>query len=72
MSDILVFKFGGASVKDAEGIKNLAGIVKLNADKKILIVVSAMDKTTNRLEEITRAYFDRNSGADEILASHKA
>ena len=72
MSNILVFKFGGASVKDAEGIMNLAKIVKLNANNELLIVVSAMDKTTNRLEEITRAYFNRKEGAEEILASVKA
>ena len=53
---IHVFKFGGASVKDAEGVKNLAKIVDFNKDKKILIVVSAMGKTTNALEQLTAAY----------------
>jgi aspartate kinase len=72
MSDICVFKFGGASVKDAEGVKNLAKIVQLNNDKPLLIVVSAMDKTTNRLEELTRAYFNRERSAEEILVSVKA
>lgn len=72
MSDILVFKFGGASVKDADGVKNLAKIVNLNVGKPLLIVISAMDKTTNRLEELTRAYFNRGDNAEEILTSVKA
>ena len=47
-----VFKFGGASVKDAEGVRNMAAIVRGYAIKPLIIVVSAMDKTTNALEEI--------------------
>ena len=72
MSDILVFKFGGASVKDADGVKNLVKIVNLNIGKPLLIVVSAMDKTTNWLEELTRVYFNRGDHTEEILASVKA
>ncbi|MFZ6665822.1 aspartate kinase [Peijinzhouia sedimentorum] len=49
---MIVFKFGGASVKDAEGIQNLAKILKLYSDKKIVCIVSAMGKTTNALEQI--------------------
>jgi len=71
MSDILVFKFGGASVKDADGVKNLATIVSLNNSKPLLIVVSAMGKTTNKLEELTRAYFNREGNTEEILSSVK-
>ena len=62
-----VFKFGGASVKDADGIKNLAKILKINSDKKLLIVISAMGKTTNALEELTKAYFDKLNTIDEIF-----
>lgn len=51
-----VFKFGGASVKDASGIKNLAEIVKDYPSNNLLIVVSAMGKITNKLEELTWAY----------------
>lgn len=58
---MLVYKFGGASVKDAAGVINLANIIKRNADKQLLIVVSAMGKTTNALEELTKAY---TTGAD--------
>src|ERR1035437_6324293 len=54
-----VFKFGGASVKDAEGVRNLASIVKSYPDD-LIIVVSAMGKTTNALESLTKNYFNRN------------
>lgn len=47
-----VFKFGGASVKDADGVKNLTDIVKSFKDDSLVIVVSAMGKTTNKLEEL--------------------
>lgn len=47
-----VFKFGGASVKDAEGVKNVATIISSYREIPILVVVSAMGKTTNALEEL--------------------
>lgn len=57
-----VFKFGGASVKDAAAVKNAASIVKQFSGNNLLIVVSAMGKTTNNLERLVNAYFyDRNS-----------
>ena len=52
-----VFKFGGASLRDADAIRNVAEILTLFKDDLILIVVSAMGKTTNALEEIARAYW---------------
>ena len=60
---MLVFKFGGASVKDADGIFNLAKVVKNYSADQVLIVVSAMGKTTNALENLTRAYVN---GSDEL------
>ena len=66
-----VFKFGGASVKDADGIKNLAKIVQLNRDKQLLIVVSAMGKTTNALEELTKAYTRQREDPQQVLAGIK-
>jgi aspartate kinase len=48
-----VLKFGGASVKDAEGIRNLAKIVAAEKDN-LLIVVSAFGKTTNALESLLK------------------
>ena len=47
-----IFKFGGASVKDAEGVENLRNILSAENEARI-IVVSAFGKTTNNLEEIT-------------------
>ena len=52
---ILVFKFGGASVKSAEAINNVVNILKLYKNRKIVVVVSAMGKTTNQLESLFEA-----------------
>lgn len=54
-----VFKFGGASVKDAAGVRNLADIVSREG-QNIVVVVSAMGKTTNALEDLVRAYINKN------------
>lgn len=55
-----VFKFGGASVKDAESVKNVATILNTNTSKdRLCVVVSAMGKTTNLLEEIAKNYFNK-------------
>ena len=47
-----VFKFGGASVKDANGVRNLERIVRLEGAHDLMVVVSAMGKTTNALERV--------------------
>ncbi len=52
-----VFKFGGASVKDAASVKNVAEILKKYANQPILVVVSAMGKTTNALEKLAYAHY---------------
>lgn len=52
MSNIRVFKFGGASVKNPAGIRNVASIIQHHMDQPLLVVVSAMDKTTNELEKL--------------------
>lgn len=67
-----VFKFGGASVKDAGGVKNLAEIVKNYPSNNLLIVVSAMGKTTNKLEELHSAYLKNDTRAQAILEEAKA
>ncbi|EAZ79468.1 aspartate kinase [Algoriphagus machipongonensis] len=54
MSKTIVYKFGGASVKDADAMKNLLDILRNRLRKNMVIVVSAMGKTTNSLEEILR------------------
>ena len=50
-----VFKFGGASVKDANAVKNVCNILSLYKNEKIIVVVSAMGKTTNLLEKIIKS-----------------
>jgi aspartate kinase len=52
-----VFKFGGASVNSVERIKNVADILRRFKNEKILVVVSAMGKTTNALEKVVEAFF---------------
>lgn len=56
-----VFKFGGASIKDSNSIKNMSDIVAEYPDDRLVIVVSAMGKTTNHLEEI---FFKKLKGQD--------
>ena len=53
-----VFKFGGASIKDASSIKNILKIISSYNDDKLIIVVSAMGKTTNALEIVVDNYFN--------------
>ncbi|HEX5652677.1 MAG TPA: aspartate kinase, partial [Chitinophagaceae bacterium] len=52
-----VFKFGGASVNSVERVKNAAEIIRHYQGEKILVVVSAMGKTTNALEKVVLAFF---------------
>jgi len=54
---IQVFKFGGASVKDAKGVRNVASVINLMGKSQKVIVISAMGKTTNALEHIIDLYF---------------
>ncbi len=56
---IKVFKFGGASIKNAEAIKNVGSILQDYKEEKLLIVVSAMGKTTNALEKVVKAYINQ-------------
>lgn len=66
-----VFKFGGASVKDAAGIKNVADIIRRFGDEKTLVIVSATGKTTNALEEVVAAYFNQTGEAKSKIQSIK-
>lgn len=64
---IKVFKFGGASVKDANAVKNVAHILQKYNTEKLVVVISAMGKTTNALEEVVNAYcYNKNSINDKI------
>ena len=69
-----VFKFGGASVKDAEGIKNVYDVLQKVGYEDVLLVVSAMGKTTNALEVVIKNYFDKSaelkSSVQEVKKYH--
>lgn len=66
-----VFKFGGASVKDADAVRNVASILSGYKDEDIVVVVSAMGKTTNALEKLTHAFFNDPSRAKTVLQEIK-
>ncbi|PWS33804.1 aspartate kinase [Pedobacter paludis] len=66
-----IFKFGGASVKDADGVKNLANIVRDYKKGKLLIVISAMGKITNKLEELTQAFLAQSDQTHSIFEEIK-
>ena len=55
-SPFQVFKFGGASVRNATAIRNVADIVRPYLEKHLVVVVSAMGKTTNALERVVNAF----------------
>jgi aspartate kinase len=55
---VKVFKFGGASIQNAERARNVAQIIKKNNQDQLLVVISAMGKTTNALEEIVNLVFE--------------
>lgn len=60
-----VFKFGGASVKDADAVRNVAAILRQFQGEQLVVVVSAMGKTTNALEKVVKAY---RNGDDSLEA----
>ena len=61
-----IFKFGGASVKDAAGVKNVLHVLNTVGSEDVLIVISAMGKTTNALEVVIKNYFEKSK---ELQAS---
>lgn len=67
-----VFKFGGASVKDAEGVRNLKKVLLQQGAENTLIVVSAMGKMTNALEAVVIAYFDDKEALGRHLTTIQA
>ena len=62
-----VFKFGGASVKDAQSVKNIATIIQKEGTENLLVVISAMGKMTNAFELIVDAYFHKTSELEARL-----
>ena len=69
-----VFKFGGASVKNSESIRNIVEIIRSYGSNELIIVVSAMDKTTNALENVLELYLKNNKEylqkIDQIFIFH--
>lgn len=71
-----IFKFGGASVKDAAGVKNVVNVLRQVGHQETLVVISAMGKTTNAMEAIIEAYFNNKEvlgqHIDQLVHFHKA
>jgi len=71
-----IFKFGGASIKDAVGVNNLVNVLKTTGYENTLIVVSAMGKTTNALEHVIFNYFQNKkelkSSIQDVTKFHNA
>lgn len=69
-----IFKFGGASVKDADGIKNVFSVLEKVGHEDTLLVISAMGKTTNALELVIKNYFEKsgelNSSLQDVRKFH--
>jgi aspartate kinase len=66
-----VFKFGGASVKDAKGVRNVATVLQKTGPKQKVVVISAMGKTTNKLETIISLYFDKSEDFSVAISELK-
>ena len=60
-----VFKFGGASVKNADAIRNITNILQDYKSEQLVIVISALGKMTNALEDVTNAYFHQTDDLNE-------
>ena len=66
-----IFKFGGASIKDADGIRNVYSVLQTVGYADVMLVVSAMGKTTNALETVVLAYFDQSNALQEAVQEVK-
>ncbi|NBL63891.1 aspartate kinase [Flavobacterium sp. NST-5] len=66
-----VFKFGGASVKDADGVKNVLRVLQTVGFDDVLLVISAMGKTTNALELVIKNYFEQSAELPDAIAAVK-
>jgi aspartate kinase len=62
-----IYKFGGASVKDAEGIKNVVRVLRNEGFKNTLIVISAMGKMTNAFEKIINSYHHKTDDLNQHI-----
>ncbi len=66
-----IFKFGGASVKDADGIKNVLDVLQKVGFEDVLLVISAMGKTTNAMEIVIKNYFEKSNGLQSAVQDVK-
>lgn len=66
-----IFKFGGASVKDADGVKNVFDVLQKVGYEEVLLIVSAMGKTTNALEVVIKNYFEKSSSLNASIQEVK-
>jgi len=66
-----VFKFGGASVKDAKGVRNVATVLETTGPKQKVVIISAMGKTTNKLETIISLYFSKSKDFSVAISELK-
>jgi len=70
-----VFKFGGASVKDPDAVRNVVSVLKEVGYLDTLVVISAMGKTTNAMEKVVESYFyDKgalNASIQEVIDYHE-
>ncbi|MDG1038171.1 MAG: aspartate kinase [Polaribacter sp.] len=62
-----IFKFGGASVKDAESVRNITQILQSEGTENTVVVISAMGKTTNAFEEVIDAYYNKTDKLSDNL-----
>ncbi|MBS9462757.1 aspartate kinase [Flagellimonas sp. 389] len=71
-----IFKFGGASVKDANGVKNIVAVLQQVGHENTLVVISAMGKTTNAMEKVVTSYFEDkktiSSSLQEVIDYHES
>ena len=72
MNTMHVFKFGGASVKDAQGVRNVATVLNQTQEANLVIVISAMGKTTNALEGVVTCYFNEPTKLKQAIEAIKA
>ncbi|CAI8242815.1 MAG: Lysine-sensitive aspartokinase 3 [Flavobacteriaceae bacterium] len=72
MNTMHVFKFGGASVKDAQGVRNVATVLNQTQETNLVIVISAMGKTTNALEGVVACYFNEPTKLKQAIEAIKA
>ncbi len=71
-----VFKFGGASIESVERAKHIAQLIAEYSEEKLVVVISAKGKTTNALEKIVDAFYNKQHAEAsrlfvELMADHQ-